>query len=226
MQKLSININDTDPLCRKFLFCVYDWFAYITKEDCLWDAYGTSLSKVICEKTINTNSLVTGWTRSVIGNSMTVNTLLYRHYLVTESLDHEIFTTMDYTPLYTIMASMLTDDILFAPLPMTSLWDDLETDPFPINILRIRRLSIRQFVHHLAMREDVTDYRLSKDHALLSSLSLMYGIYLILVILKYEMTIRPNDALGNILHTLLDTLTDLKGVFNNVSFFYIFQPHV
>lgn len=157
---------------------------------------------------------------------MTVNTLLYRHYLVTESLDHEIFTTMDYTPLYTIMASMLTDDILFAPLPMTSLWDDLETDPFPINILRIRRLSIRQFVHHLAMREDVTDYRLSKDHALLSSLSLMYGIYLILVILKYEMTIRPNDALGNILHTLLDTLTDLKGVFNNVSFFYIFQPHV
>lgn len=198
---------------------MHDWFAYIAKEDCLWNDYDTSLNRIICEKTIDSSPLVNEWTKSVMGNSMTVNTLLNRHYLVTESLSHEIFTTMDYIPLYTLMASMLTDNILFAPSPMMSLWDNLETDTYPINILRIRRLSIRQFVHHLAMREDVTDYHLSRDHALLSSLSLMYGIYLIHVILTYEMTIKPSAALGIILHTLSDTLTDLKGVFNNVSFF-------
>jgi hypothetical protein len=140
-------------------------------------------------------------------------------------LDEEILTTLEFTPFFSLIATMLTQSIAFSPLTDSDIWEGISTDPHPITVLRRKRLSIQRFAQQLAMRDDLTDHQLIRDHGLLSSLSLLYGLHLTCVILTHEITVRPDESLTVIFRSLSNTLADLKGVFNNVERSWLI-PHV
>lgn len=110
---------------------------------------------------------------------------------------------------------MLIDHVEFGPLDYLPLWD-LGDDPHPINTLRRKRSLIGTYQTELANREDETDFRLQRDHAVLSSLTFLYTLNLIHVILIHAYTIRPNRHLADSMEIVSHTLTTIKGVFHHV----------
>lgn len=201
---------------QMFLLSVYDWLAHVVGRSKRWGEYDTTLRAVIDARLSPHHVLVERWIDAVIGSSLTTYTLLNRHYLAESFLSEEILTKSTSPPLFVLMASMLTDTVIFSPLYRSALWEDIDNDPHPINVLRQKQPMLRHYTRELAMREDITSCRLVRDHGLLSSFSLLYGLYLIRVVLIYEMAVRPDEHLSSILMSLSNTLTTLKGVFNNV----------
>jgi hypothetical protein len=183
------------------------------------------LQDIIFTKLKTVPAVVVDEAHRIIGAPLTLHSLLYRHYLCRYVVSEDIFTQINWPPLYGLIASMLTDQVVFTPLYTSTLWDGIDHNPFPINGLRQQRPFVARYAHDLTMREDVTEHQLIRDHGLLSALSLVYGLYLVRVILIHEMTTAPSQALKVILESLANTLADLKGVFHNVESRW-FIPHV
>jgi hypothetical protein len=225
LDRLSAHLRNTDDVLHPFLFCLHDWFAHLTGQPYWWPAYDTSLYSVIKSKAQTLGDpVLTGLAQS-LSVPLSHATLLYRHRVFDIILDEEIFTTLDYPPWYAVLALGLHQDIRFTPLTPSALWDDIECDPHPINLLRTRRPLIKIVQRYVAMRDDITQYHLDRDHGMVSSLALLYGFSLTFCILRYEMQIHPSKSLTQILHILSDTLTTLKGVLHDVKGQWL-SPHV
>jgi hypothetical protein len=209
-------VDDVDESARAFIYIVYDWLSHTAHGPSTSTDPTTSLRDVVLQTTALVDPLCAHWLRNSIGAPLTLRTLVYRHYCIKRVLQEEIFTQQNGFPLYGLMGSMLTDHVVFTPLHTPTLWQGIDTDASPISVLRQKRPSIARCAHHLAMRDDLTVHQLIRDHGLLSALSLLYGLYLVRVIVIQEMVDKPNGALPIILESLSNTLTDLKGVFYNV----------
>lgn len=177
------------------------------------------------EHTQKVGSRVERWLGLTQGGCPSLQTLLYRHYLFDALSNEEIFLTLEYPQLYILMGSMYYQDVRFTTLEDQSLWDKIEAQEPVINLLRIHRPLIQETAIHFANRMDVTDHRLDRDHALLSSHSLLYGLYLTRVQLIFEQTVRPDPKLEAVLDSLTHTLSKLKGVFFHVENQWL-CPHV
>ena len=209
MLEISPEILKTNSHLHVFLFTVHDWVSYLTHQPYWWNDYDTSLQEVLYSKCRDD-------IHSIIAKPKSMSNLLYRHMVVKSVVYSDIIGDYNSSCLYSLMGSMLIKDPVFSSLDHQGVWKGIEEDVHPINRFRLNQPLIQEYLHELSMREDVTDDRLIKDHALLSSLSLLYGLYLIYVILIYENTVRPQVAVRNILKTITHTLIQLKGELFNV----------
>ena len=210
---LILHTNSSLHIC---LFSVHDWIAHLVHESYLWHEYDSSLKDVIMDHIHKSDKSILNWVAEIINGDITEKTLLYRHYLFAKITNAEITPVPHYLHLYILIASMLTKDVVFTSLSHSAIWEKIDEDLYPINILRTKLPLIKQYAADLMMREDVTPHQTLRDHGLLFSLSLLYGLYLVKVILIYEMTVKPERHLSIILNSISNTLIQLKGVFHNV----------
>jgi hypothetical protein len=203
--------NNLLPDTLLFIYCFHDWLAYLTDQPTRLYLHDTSLYNVIKEKTAGLSSRYLQWLSETLGNTSSLKTLLYRHYMVDYVLSQEIFSRTSYSPWYLLVGSMLTNPSTFSPCPGKHCFDRLGHYPHLIDGLRQEQSVIRQVCHDLAMQDNEC-FPLVSDHAQLSALSLLYGLHLTRVILLYQQRISPTDYLSDVNQALFTTLTHLQGV--------------
>lgn len=200
---------------KVFILSVHDWLCHLVERPRKWPLYDTNLNHVITTKTPLVTPVIRHWMNE-INNPLSIKTLLYRHYLVKHVVEQEIFVTPNFVPFYLLIASMLTSHPVFHCLPQKEPWNQL-LGPYPlINQLRKARPVLQQQCYQLTMREEEIDNDLMVDHGLLSSLSLLYGLYLTCVIVSHERTVRPTLYLDQVYQTLVEVLIHLQGVLIHV----------
>lgn len=190
----------------------HDWLVSLTSGDYTLHQYDLSLDPLLREQLSSVDSKVVVWSDYVVNQTATLPTLVSRHYIARHVLSEDIQPYSTFYPVYLIMRTFLYTNVRFATLENGHVWRGIRQESIRINALRRTRAWIYAQCFDLAMREDVTEYRLDRDHALLSSLSLLYTLHLVHVILTFEDTIHPNQGVKNILVALEQALAYLEGV--------------
>lgn len=211
MEKLSKDLMNYPDSIRTLLFVVHDWLAHITQRDAKLVEYGTSLGREICRGGCH-RTLIQSWTDKVISNSNETKRLAYRHHLFRSISRSEINNPPDVDSIHTLVGSMYYPNVRFSSSDLLNVWSYLSDTPPLINAMRELRPAIHFVGEQLAEREDVTDVRLDVDHGLLSSHSLMYGLYLVRLKVEFENLVVPDDRLSELIELLDNTLNALKGV--------------
>ena len=148
-----------------------------------------------------------------IDNSESVRNLLTKHRVFDIGTSCEIEFGLDYSSLYTLMSILNSPNIRFAVFGHVR---EMLSSPnvILVNHIRMARVIFRRYVITIANREDITDDRLIRDHALLSSLTLVYTMMLICVLLDYEARTTMGTNIGeavNIFRRMLHRLEVLLG---------------
>jgi hypothetical protein len=107
---------------------------------------------------------------------------------------------------------MTLTEVEFHPLYDCDIWNRIDPNETLITQLQILSPEIRQHCDTLANRLDVTDNQLQRDHAMLSSYSLLYCLYLISVMLTYETKLGRDNINQAFLEGTLYTIDKLKDV--------------
>lgn len=191
---------------------VHDWLAHLCGLPQLWSSYDFSLENMIDETIVQSHPNVVQWCAYIRHHPVGINSLLYRHYLSDEVFTKEIYTDLNSTPLSLLMASMLYQDVRFGGLTTPSVWKTFKQDGSIINQFRQLKSALNQERRRLTTRDDVTEFQLDRDHALLASHSLLYGLYLVRVILIAEQAVTMDNPAQKVLSALTHTLIRLNGV--------------
>lgn len=100
----------------------------------------------------------------------------------------------------------------FYPLYDCQIWNRIDSQEPIITQLQILQPEIEQQCDALIDRLDVTDFRLQRDHATLSSYSLLYCLHLMCVMLTYETKLNRAPTSQTFLKGTIYTINRLKGV--------------
>lgn len=204
---------------------MHDWLAHLTDHAYQWNQYDASLKDVICTRIASLHPTTQMWILQTFDSPLSLKTLYYKHQIFADIIDKDIFTDLNYAPVYALIATMISKDCVFTPLGSTAVWDGLDGGEDTINLLRLRQPVLKRFSHQLAMRDDVTPDRLIRDHGMMSALCLLYGLCLTSVILIHAHRVQPDPGVHAIIESLSHTLASLKGVFDNVESQWL-SPHV
>lgn len=158
------------------------------------------------------------WISYVCSHGNTLTSLLYRHYLFKNICECPVVNEDSNLGLSSIMKFMTWNRNEYFPLYDIEVWSKTNDDDFTVNKIRKLRPEIKNTGIQLANRLDISDHQLSRDHASLSSHVLIYGLYLICVVLEYKMRIENKNSSLILLTNIAQTLTDLKGVLFHVSY--------
>lgn len=199
---ISHGLKLEDPL-QRFFILLQEWIEY-----CI-DGAG-KISQLETQLSLLGSDII-HWVRYIKTHEPSLNSLLYRHYLFDKAMEYDVSLDLNNPGLHLVLGSMIYPNLQFMISPDYQLWD-LEEQPFLINHLRKALPDITVQAVNLANRADVTDKRLENDHALLSTHSFFYALYLIRVILIYEQTVRPTKPGGILLSELTHVLISSKGV--------------
>lgn len=216
--KLSIENNlvkSQEPITL-FLFVVHDWLAHITESEHKLIEYDSSLGMELSRYTSGELDSITQWRRKIRLQNISLNLLMYRHLLVRQLLEDEIYQPIDTPLIYQLMDSLYYNSPRFSILDDHTAWDTIAQGKSVVNALRARRLDLRNIVIELANREDLTTYQIDVDHAVLSSFTLLYSLHILETMLDFELAIRPNQKVVTIQSNLTHTLDHLRGVFFHV----------
>lgn len=141
---------------------------------------------------------------------------MYRHLLVRQLLEDELYQPIDTPLIYQLMDSLYYNNPRFSVLDDHTTWETIAQGKSVVNTLRSRRLDLRNIAIELANREDLTPYQIDVDHAVLSSFTLLYSLHILEAMLDFELAIRPNQKVVTIRSNLTHTLDHLRGVFFHV----------
>ena len=190
---------------------IHDWLVSFTGESYLWQDYGSSLVEVIKEKTRTLPPDQQSWIAHLFNSAPTNKALLYRYYLLKQVMLQNIDPQIDYPHLYTLMATTLLSGSAFSPLPANHVWEGIDDDPQPINKLRLKQREIHEELCVLIMHDHIHPDHILDDHGVLTSLSLLYGMYLVYVILIFEATLNRTADLQRLTDAVKAMLLHSKG---------------
>lgn len=215
---LQNNLTSTADNQTLFFYTLHDWLAHLTDARSLLPEFSMSLGGQILYLARDESLLMQRWVRSTVCKPISVPLLMYRHLILKSVFDVDILNKTNDPQFHLTLATTYYTQVRFSLLESDKLWDRLDTAPVLINALRANQPVIRDKIKGLANREDETIYRLDRDHALLSSVTLLYTLYAIQAILSYEHAVRPNAQVKAVSHSLQQAIAHIKGVFFHVSY--------
>lgn len=215
-KSIEENFVQSQETISLFLFVIHDWLAHLTDTDHKLIEYDSSLGLELFRYTSSESNVISQWRMKIRSQSISLNLLMYRHLLIRQLLESEIFQSTDTPLIYQLIDSLYYNNPRFATLDSNPIWVDIGCKSPVINTLRAKRLDLGGIVTELANRDDVTSCRVDVDHAILSSFTLLYILHLLEAMLEFELAIRPDEKVVTILSNLIHTLDHLRGVFFHV----------
>jgi hypothetical protein len=203
----KVILQEEDSFCKKIL----DWIDTLIKDR-------SSLPVLQDYTSFRDGRHFDKWMRYIHCNQNTLPSLVYRHYVFENISNHPVVNKEYSQGLSLLIVFMTLNRNEYFPLYDTQVWSKVDHQESITNQIRKLSPEIKSAGVDLANRSDITDYQLYRDHACLSSHGLIYGLYLICVVLDFKSRIERNDSNRVLLTGIIQTLTDLKGVLFHVPY--------
>lgn len=215
LESFSPHIAECPKHLHTLLFSIHDWFALLTNQTLWWNEYSCSLGDVVGEHIATKSDRVRRWICHANEQPLSSKSTLYKHYVLIDAIDEDIFTHHRSPALFTIVGMMMSPQPYFAQIGRIDLWRDLGFDSHFVDILRLRQPQIRHFAVQISQLDDVVLNSGLITDASIMSLALMYGLSLTCAILIHETHVSKNSNLQRVLESLLRTFVRLTGVLDN-----------
>ena len=201
---------------KSFLLTCHDWLSYLTVSDPLWPLYDNTLHAVLQDKEKALSLLSLDWGQKIFSQPLTNASLLYRFYLMRQVLASDIDPSDQRPYIYVAMATMLTKPGVLGPLSDNERWNWINTATFPINVMRDQQSFLQHRLISIVNYQDETEFQIERNHAILTSYSLMYVLSYIKVILDYNQRVYPDSIFKSLMSIHTSTFNSVKGVLCDV----------
>lgn len=174
------------------------------------------LNELLSDETVNEfyvhDQVNNHWLEFVRSDKSSLRSLLYRHYLLKEYCNYPVSNRVDNSLLKKVFQFVLLAEKDFYYLPNSEVWKRVDHNYPILGQLQKLQSTIKDECDILADGINTIDLQVRKDHASLTSHSLLYCLYLICTVLEFEVKVRPSESKLALHSDIVHTLTTLKGV--------------
>jgi hypothetical protein len=208
---LQRSVADLSPQEQIIAQVISDWMGILASEKPWSPVDHGAFLKSLSAHTSSCSPDLQHWRDGVIGGPLSDKLLVYRQYILTHVFAGDIHLTGYDVNWYLLIASSLLADRVFVGGIPSTLWGTIDQDCHPINKLREQQPLVRRFVHNLWAQDHPFSDQPWVDHGIVSSVSLLYGLYIGYALMSYHAKLDPRPAIHQVTQAFQDALLKLKG---------------